>query len=73
MQLNPNSGFSMSGSYPEGRLRDNGATSLGLSTILGYGGSLDWGRTGLIIGGGVYLDLLYYMRVNTGQIQISIY
>ena len=67
MQLNPHSGFSMNGPSSSGILRDNNASSLGLSTILGYGGSLDWGRTGLIIGGGIYLDLIYYLRLNIGQ------
>jgi len=57
-QINPYYGMSLKDS--DGyvvELSDIGTTLIGLNSILGYGGDLNFGSMGLIIGGGIYLDV----------------
>ncbi len=59
-QVNPYFGMSFKGSGGTAKLSDYGESLFGSNFILGYGGDLNFGSMGLILGGGLFLDGNYY-------------
>ncbi len=60
-QLNPY--FTTSVKFPDGstmKLSDSTESIFGMNTILGYGGDINFGQMGIILGGGVFVDFNYF-------------
>ncbi len=58
-QINPYFGLSERYEGVTNKLSDYGITVIGSNFILGYGGDINFGSMGLILGGGLFLDALY--------------
>lgn len=72
-QINPYFGMSVKGSGGINKLSDFDETLVGSNFILGYGGDINFGNMGLILGGGLFLDANYwwYATFDTYQISLS--
>ncbi len=72
-QINPYYGTSVKGSSGWiNKLSDFDETLIGSNFILGYGGDINFGNMGLILGGGLFLDANYWWYANWDTFQISL-
>ncbi|RKX97592.1 MAG: hypothetical protein DRZ90_05745 [Spirochaetes bacterium] len=71
-QINPYFGMSVKGPGGINKLSDFDETLFGSNFILGYGGDINFGNMGLILGGGLFLDANYWWYANWDTFQISL-
>ncbi len=71
-QINPYYGMSLKGTGGVAKFSDyEGSNLFGMNMILGYGGDLNFGNMGLILGGGLYLDGYYFTDAGFDAIGLS--